>query len=239
MTETRIISPDVEKRIWGEEGYRVFLSHKSEVKIQTAQLKKELKQFGVSCFVAHEDIEPTKDWQVEIENALLSMNALVALMTEKFHESDWTDQEVGFALGRRVPIVSLKLGRGPYGFLWKFQAVSCLWDSAAIEIIKTLLKHDQVDHDQLLDAYIKAVRKCENFAEANRLSKVLPSIVKLSDQQANDLISAFNENDQVRYSYGFLGDDPQKDGNGLVHYLNQLTSCHYEVSDSGIIEVKP
>jgi hypothetical protein len=51
-----------------------------------------LRSFGVSAFVAHENIEPTK-WQDEIEKALLSMNALAAILMPGFHESKWTDQE--------------------------------------------------------------------------------------------------------------------------------------------------
>lgn len=239
MTEKRIVSPEAEKRIWGEEGFRVFFSHKSEVEKQTAKLKEELKPFGVSCFVAHEDIKPTKKWPIELENALFSMNALVVLLTEKFHDSDWTDQEVGFALGRGVPIVSLKLGRDPYGFLWDFQAISCSWDSAAMEIVKALLEHDQVNHNQLLDAYIKAVRKCENFDEANKLSEILPSIVKLSGKQASNLISAFNGNKEVSGSYGFNGEAPQRYGEGLVYHLKRLTNREYEIADSGKIEAKP
>jgi len=66
------------------------------VKKETAQLKKSLELIGVSAFVAHTDIKPTTHWQEEIENALASMDAFVALLTEKFHESPWTDQEVGY-----------------------------------------------------------------------------------------------------------------------------------------------
>ena len=125
FTGRRIFSPEAEKRIWGEEGFRVFLSHKDGFKKETAELKKKLKLFGVTCFVAHEDIKPTKEWQDEIENALSSMDAFVALITEDFHDSVWTDQEVGFALGRGVPIIPVKLGKNPYGFLAKVQALSC------------------------------------------------------------------------------------------------------------------
>jgi hypothetical protein len=84
----RAVSPVATKRIWGEEGFRVFLSHKAEVKKETAELKDRLLLFGVSCFVAHEDIHPTKAWQDEIENALASMDGFVALLTEDFHDSD-------------------------------------------------------------------------------------------------------------------------------------------------------
>ena len=65
----------------------------------------------MSCFVAHVDIHPTKEWQDEIESALSSMDGFVALLTDKFHESDWTDQEVGFALARGVPIIAVRLKR--------------------------------------------------------------------------------------------------------------------------------
>ena len=86
-------------------------------------LKDELAIFGVSCFVAHKDIQPTKAWQDEIERALANMDGFVALMTVDFHDSDWADQEVGFALARGVPIIAVRLGRNPYGFIGKFQGL--------------------------------------------------------------------------------------------------------------------
>jgi hypothetical protein len=234
LTGKHVVSSEAEKRIWRDEGFRVFLSHKSDVKDKTAKLKEQLKLFGAACFLAHEDIHPTRAWQDEIENALSSMGALVALMTESFHDSYWTDQEVGFAFGRGVPIISVKLGRDPYGFIGKFQALSCSWESADKEIVKLLVKHDQ-----MLDAYIKAVKRCGSFDEANKLSEILPSINKLSDRQVRDLISAFNENDQVYLSHGFKGTKPQTYGNGLVYHLNRLTGKEYELTHNGKIKDEP
>ena len=103
LNGARVVSDEAIKRIWTEGQFRLFLSHKSEVKRETAELKKRLAQFGVSCFVAHTDIHPTQKWQDEIESALASMDGFVALMTEKFHDSNWTDQEVGYAFARRRP----------------------------------------------------------------------------------------------------------------------------------------
>jgi hypothetical protein len=127
---------DAIKRIWGENGFRIFLSHKAEVKNEVVDLKSHLRVFGVSCFVAHEDIHPTMTWQDEIEYALLSMDGFVALMTADYHDSDWTDQEVGYAFARGVPIIAMRLGKDPYGFIGKFQALSCDWKTAHEEIIK-------------------------------------------------------------------------------------------------------
>jgi len=228
----RVVLPDAETRIWGDEGFRVFLGHKNEVKKETAELKEHLKVFGVSGFVAHEDILPTKEWQNEIENALFSMEALVVLMTEDFHESDWTDQEVGCAFGRGVPIIAVKLGRDPYGFIGKFQALSCDWDTAPTEIVKLLIVNDR-----MLNGYIKAVQTCVSYDKANKLSKILPSIVKLSEQQASSLVSAFNENGQLRDSYGFNGTWTTVHGRGLAFHLTRLTGRTYEIG-SGKIGIK-
>lgn len=234
LSGKRILLPVTETRIWGNEGFRVFLTHKAEVKKQTSDLKERFRPFGISCFVAHEDIHPTKEWQNEIENALFSMDALVALMTDEFHDSLWTDQEVGCAFGRGVPIISVKLGRDPYGFIGKFQALSCGWDIAAVEIVKLLIKYDR-----MLSAYIKAVQSCVSYDQGNKLSEILPTIGKLSSQQANDLISAFNDNGDVRGSYGFNGKFPKKYGEGLTFHLKRLTGRGYRLSSLSKIEIAP
>ncbi|WMW22771.1 toll/interleukin-1 receptor domain-containing protein [Methanolobus mangrovi] len=227
------VSSADEKRIWGDGGFKLFLSHKTEVKTETAELKNRLKMYGVTCFVAHEDIRPTREWQNEIEIALHSMDAFVALLTDNFHESDWTDQEIGFAFGRGVPIVSMRLGRDPYGFIGKFQALSCSWESAPGEIVSILIKYDK-----MVDVYIDIVKNCKSFDEGNMLSKMLPHIDALSEQQISNLISAFNENDQVHYSLGFNGKKPYAHGYGLVHHLNRLAGNQYEYTEDNKIMLK-
>jgi hypothetical protein len=82
-----------------------------------------LEEYGISSFVAHEDIEPTKEWQEEIEKALFSMDALAAILTSKFNDSKWTDQEVGVAVGRGSLIIPIRKGMDPYGFIGKYQGM--------------------------------------------------------------------------------------------------------------------
>ena len=162
------------------------------------------------------------------------MDAMAALMTDGFHDSLWTDQEVGFAFGRGVPIVAVKLGRDPYGFVGKFQALSCGWDTAGVEIIKLLVKRDR-----MLNAYIKAVGNCVSYDQGNQLSEILPSIDNLSDQQVDGLMSAFNKNGQLRDSYGFNGKKPRYYGPGLASHLSRITGRSYRFSQFGKIEIAP
>jgi hypothetical protein len=225
----RDVSDDAVKRIWGDGGFRVFLSHKSSVKKETAELKDQLRLFGMSAFVAHEDIHPTKAWQDEIENALASMDAFVALMTEDFHDSDWTDQEVGYALARGVPILAIRLGSDPYGFIGKFQAVSTDWNGAAVNIAKVFIKHDRA-----FSAYVQALHHCPNWNTANLLAEALPGLERLDDKQVDELASVYNETYELRGGWGFNGRKPGLYGPGLVHYLNLCGKRKFRLGEDRI-----
>jgi hypothetical protein len=62
-TAAHSMPADALKRIWGHYHVRVFLSHKATVKVETSQLKQSFANCGIAAFVAHEDIEPTQEWQ--------------------------------------------------------------------------------------------------------------------------------------------------------------------------------
>jgi hypothetical protein len=232
FSSRRSVSASSIRRIWGKNGYRVFLSHRSQVRKRTAALKEGLERFGISAFVAHADIHPTKAWQDEIESALSTMDAFVALMTEHFHESEWTDQEVGFAFARDVPMVAVNLGRNPYGFIGKFQSLSCSWATASERIVSVLIKQEGA-----LDAYVEAVGQCPSFDEGNRLAAILPAIDKLSDDQADALVAAYNENHEVFHSFGFNGSKPFRFGKGLLHHLGRTNDRSYREGRTGRIKI--
>jgi hypothetical protein len=227
----RVVPADTTKRIWGEEGFRLFISHRNEVKKETGELKESLRQFGISCFVAHQDIHPTKAWQDEIENALASMDGFIALMTENFHDSDWTDQEVGFAFARDVPIIAVKLGKDPYGFIGKFQALSSTWATASEGIAKIL-----INNERMFSFYLKELRKCLSWESGNNLAKILSGIAKLDSAQIDELIAAYNENRKLQESFGFNGNYVSQYGSGLVTHLNRLSSRQFRFDSKQLIE---
>jgi len=235
LLASKSVAPDAAKRIWGENGeFRIFLSHKSEVKKEAAALGERLRSFGVSCFVAHVDIKPTKEWQDEIESALASMDGFVALLTDKFHESDWTDQEVGFAFARGVPIVAVRMGRDPYGFIGKFQGLASSWETCALELVKILIKHDR-----MFTAYLRALRECPIFNVGNMLAGVLPAIDYLNRTQIDEIVSAYNETTELRGCFAFNGKSPFHYGSGLVPHLNRLGASKFIFGADGLIEPLP
>ena len=219
-------------QLWGEGAVRVFISHKAECKEVATQLKTCLSSYGIASFVAHEDIKPMQEWQGEMEYALFSMNVLVALLTCEFSESDWTDQEIGVAVGREIPIIPIRMGKDPYGFMGKYQAIKGSTSSAQIaaDIFECILRHDE---SKLLaiDAFIMAVAQSASYHEANSLAKHLSDIEELSSEQIKSLVHAFNNNSQVHKSYGFTND--------IVGHLERLTGRNYEITDGWLNESLP
>ena len=90
--------PGIDPPFWRKRMFRLFVTHLSAEKVLAAQLQEALLNYGISGFVAHNDIEPTLEWQSQIETALATADSLVALLHPEFHESNWTDQEIGFAM---------------------------------------------------------------------------------------------------------------------------------------------
>ena len=193
------------EQLWGLGPIRVFISHISHNKNDAMTTKDALEALGIASFVAHHDIKPTKEWQTEIELALSSMDLFIALLTEGFKESDWTDQEVGFALATEVPILPVDRGKVPYGFLGKYQALK--WSglsasSVATETFKTALNCEELNWNAK-DAFIAAVLGAKSTAQAKELSLNLPYIKSLTPQHAEGLLNAYNANRQVMQESGF------------------------------------
>jgi hypothetical protein len=120
------IQPTVQdaNRLWQRDGFRLFLSHSSAVKGGTAELSRELQKFGITGFVAHDSIEPGREWQTQIELALQTMDALAFIVTKDVKASAWCDQEVGWALGSGKLVVPIKTDAVPYGFVGRYQGVN-------------------------------------------------------------------------------------------------------------------
>ncbi len=109
---------------WANGAFHLFISHISRHREPAAAIRQWMAPFGVDAFVAHDTIEPTRPWQDVIEPALATCHALAALLTADFKESNWCDQEVGFAVGRGILIIPVRIDLDPYGFVGRVQALT-------------------------------------------------------------------------------------------------------------------
>lgn len=156
-----------------------------------ALLAQALQSYGCACFVAHEDIEPNADWEEEIKRALSSMMFFVALQTDGFYQSVWTNQEVGYALGRGILSLTVKFGKGaPQGFSAKLQALSCTWKESAPRIIQYCVDKDI---SSMRNALIKQLNGYDSCPKLPVLSMIL-SIDQLNEEQQKVLTAIHNDN---------------------------------------------
>ena len=211
-------------RLWGIGAIRVFISHVSENKRLAHDIKRHLAGWNIAAFVAHDDIEPSREWARELFRALNSMDLLVALLTSRFHESLWTDQEIGFAFGREKQVLAVQVDQAPYGFMADFQAITRVADASEIasEIFKCILGDDALA-GPTVDVYISALRGSKSFKRSNDLAVYLPRIETLTADQEANLVVVYNTNNQVQHAGQIQGQ--------IVDEMRRITGHAYEITD--------
>lgn len=218
------------EHIWKPGYLRLFISHRDKYKHTVSELAILLQKYGVSCFVAHECIEPLTEWQDEIEKALFSMDALLAFLTDDFHESNWTDQEVGVAFGRGVPIIPIKMGKiNPYGLISKIQALRGDFDNNKIsaKLIFDKIASSLPKSDLVKEALIKGFADSESFNDSIfSLQELLPSIKIFNEADIQKIVNSYNENPQLHNCF-FVKKN-------ILGFLKEKTKVNYIFKENKI-----
>lgn len=217
---------------WKPGHLRLFISHKDKHKKVARRLADALSEYGISTFVAHDTIVPMKTWQQEIEKGLETMEILLAFVTDDFHDSNWTNQEIGYALGKSVPIISVKFGsKDPEGFIGSKQALKGDIenpDQSAHAIYELLV--EQLGQKRLRQALIVTFCESSDFIETrNRFDRLAGTISTLSDDEIAQIQNAFASNDQLHGAY-YLGYY-----NRLTKFMKRCTGKDFEIEANRLI----
>ena len=189
---------------WKPNCLRVFISHLSAHRVFTAELQSALLEYGVTSFVAHNDIEPTLEWQTEIETALRTCHTLVALLHQNFHSSNWTDQEIGYVMGRGLPAFSVRIGQDPYGFIGRFQGFNGNGKSAqqlAEELFNSYRSNKQT-RVQLAYGVVATFEASDSFAQARHNTGLLEALEYWEPAFSTRIQKAAESNGQIQSSWG-------------------------------------
>lgn len=197
---TTVIDPT----FWKDGYVRVFISHLATHRQYAGTLKRSLEDYGFTSFVAHTDIHPTQEWQDEILTALSTAEVLLALLHEGFDESAWTDQEVGFAMGRGIPTFSVRFGQDPYGFIGRFQAFngngkSC--NALAKEVFDALRVHKSMQR-RMSEVIVTRFEESGSFADAKANMALLEDLQHWTKDYTERVRKAVKNNSQVADAYG-------------------------------------
>jgi len=189
---------------WQPGQFRIFLSHVSKQKESAVLLSKSLSAYHISTFIAHKDIKPTKEWMEEIRLALFSCDCIITMMTNDFHDSDWTDQEIGIGMGLNKLIIPINLGSKIYGFLSKYQWLkpkNKSIDNLSQDIFN-LLKSHNLSKKKLSEAIINKFQSSYSFMNARENAELLDKLDYLDSDLIRKIQDALTTNDQINQSFG-------------------------------------
>ena len=192
----------------------VFISHSYEDRKLAGTIKEALARYGVKAFIAHEDIDPTVEWQDAILQALKNCKALVALLSQNFKSSKWTDQELGVAVAFGKFIVPIGVELVPYGFIGKYQALRWRQD-APEESLQALwnifMQRDLISKEGLIVWWSNS----GDYYQANDRASVLAMAAPFTKPQVDAILNAALNNNQLTGSWSsaaFIRDLKRKQG---------------------------
>lgn len=173
-----------ESTYWLPYHFRLFISHVHTNKASAAALKDSLLRYGITSFVAHEDIHVSTEWRTEILRALMSMDALTAIVSSDFKNSNWTDQEVGAAIARDIVIIPINKGLQPYGFLEQFQNFKSTGKNVreVADLIFETIANNAKTKDVLAESLVMQFSVLNDPDAAAIKIKALAKIPNLSDE---------------------------------------------------------
>jgi len=180
---------------------RIFLSYSSEDKILAGKIKDYLEQFHVRVFLAHEDIEPTKEWQEEILHNLNDCDVFLPLLTQNFIKSKWTSQEVGIAFANNKTIISLQVDITPFGFIAREQGLpinEVIGEFSYKDIIETISKKN-ILKENLKDCIIQSLVKVGNYDSGEKKLEFLENL-DFNEVQITEIFRIAVINNQIRCS---------------------------------------
>ena len=232
LTDRPQIDPET-LDIWKPGRVRLFISHRDKHKKEAKNLAEVLEGYGISPFLAHEAIGPMTIWQHEILKGLETMEIMLTFITDDFHKSVWTNQEIGFALARNIPVLSLKLeNTDPKGFVGGEQALKGNFErpsDSAPEIYR-LLEKKLNDKKRLQSALVTAFIESPNWNDTrerfDRLNKVVES---LSEEEVERIIDGFKKNDQLHHAIYFNNKYKR-----LKKFLERTTGKNYVIKGNTI-----
>ncbi len=177
----------------------IFATHLSAHRRLLGEVKEELGRYGIRVFVAHDTIEMDAPWQKEIVDALNGCHSGAAFIHPDLHGSYYCMQEIGWMLGRGIPIARLMFGEAPKGLLGEIQGKE-LQNRPVNEIAATIMDWAPA-HPSLVPnlaaSLSDALDQSPSFKHTDLIWSRLTTIDVLSTEQIRRVVHAGETNGQV------------------------------------------
>lgn len=209
------ISPDSsEKSAFVGETLKVFISHSHKDNKIASAIKNAFNYYGINAFLAKEDIQVGQKWPNEILYNLKKCTIFVAIISENFKQSFWTNQEVGFAFCQEKIIVPISIDDSlPYGLIYDCQSLTSFkckeqmkhsypneeiidCKESVFEIIEIIASKIEFKND-IKRILIDKLCKLRSYDDAEKYFELLNKLQPFSKGQINDIIDKSMRNNQI------------------------------------------
>jgi hypothetical protein len=194
--------------LWEPDSIRVFLSHLAKHREFVGEVAAALRTHALHGFVAHDSIEVSKKWADEIQRALRSTQVFVGIAHPGFSNSVWVNQEIGWAMGRNIPLFMVRMGEDPLGFPSDTQ-----WASMVSTTPKDIARAIAGWINQLPDftediggRLITVLAGVQNYRASEEAAMAVALLDRLTEEQWQRLEEVYWRNDQI---YGCVLADRQ------------------------------
>ena len=188
-----------------------FISYSNKNRKYCSIVKESLHEIGLDGFLAHENINISREWAEEIFNQLKQTDIFIAILSEDFKESDYCSQEIGMALQRGCMIIPLSIdGTESYGFFNRIQSkhirdisqvqgeIVNYYPYAMTNIILSILNDISLNWDY---------NKCNKL-----LNLIKPNFEDFDENQINQLVNVTINNNQLHCG----------DGKDILRYFYEM-----------------
>ena len=155
-------------------------------------------------------------------------------ITDGFFDSVWTNQEIGYALARGVPIVSIKMGtQDPIGFISKRQAINGIGKDLSENAlkIKSTLRKGVRNSPRYRKYALSRFDNVGSYDEACEAFEDIKSLPTITNQTIESLVESFNSNSQLNQCYKLTKKCQ------FLNWLNQIRSVRYAMNRRKIAEI--
>lgn len=163
---------------------KAFLSYQTNDKVVAGRLKTILEKLSIPSFLAHEDINVSEEWRLEILKEIGKAELFVAVLSVNYYKSEFCVQESGIAVFRKnMTIIPLSIdGSIPRGFLGHIQSIKI--DPEAPQQNVSYPAIAKRDASSLIDMLIEIIAKSVSYRDAeSNFKDIWPFLPKATDDQ--------------------------------------------------------
>lgn len=181
---------------------KTFISYHNSQSHIASKLKAKLDQFGLNCFLAHEDIDLTAKWPEVLRENLFGCHLFIPMISREFQRSFYCQQEVGAANALEKEIVPVLLDTTvPQGLIYEIQGIKFpeqddKLDGFAWKIIDAIYKKNGRNKKRMIDGLISYLGDANSYDDAAKRAKKILLPLEFSQAQARKALRVILDNSQ-------------------------------------------